>query len=585
MVEFSHYYSALVQQLTFHRSKSNRLQNLKALTKMFKKLKFGKKKKTARNTHEQYRLIKDIPTQHTETTDGEQESTVDEMPSCSGVEVSGEAGLNILRTILSEQSNPENADTAAAMPKISFSQEWQNKYLQEIDQFVENHFPRLPAERTQKSQLEQIPDFLKSAQTMICNGVRRLTPALKDAGLLDHLMDSYSRHLFTNLDLLLNRDLSVKEIFCLLLWGKDFFFSSESKLRVYDPLLLTGGFECAKQKLLQVLKGDISKCLQKILCEDEEHGHNKESMDEETFFQVHIDVIQVLNCTIVEAEKVGLTLMHAVQILCSGELHDFVQKYVDAKNEHLKKLKFTEKNSVNLFRLINTCMQLRCYAAQITPDVSNSDVYSSTICMLQKLEDKASSIVQNIMNCLAQAKLESFFKKRNGHIDILMEAIQKQCASLPETASEIKTVIVKIAYDSVSKVYLDCLMKTNFRNLEQRWGNAEEKIKEDVQYFQETFSELNVSANQQNQLLQRMSEVLLCSDVEALKITCCNLLRDFPQESKQYVPGLLRWKGVLSEQQVREVLDVTQDMIQEFGLNPIPTRVTRCPLKGLFCCK
>lgn len=82
-----------------------------------------------------------------------------------------------------------------------------------------------------------------------------------------------------------------------------------------------------------------------------------------------------------------------------------------------------------------------------------------------------------------------------------------------------------------------------------------------------------------------MSEVLLCSDVEALKITCCNLLRDFPQESKQYVPGLLRWKGVLSERQVREVLDVTQDMIQEFGLNPIPTRVTRCPLKGLFCCK
>ncbi len=49
---------------------------------------------------------------------------------------------------------------------------------------------------------------------------------------------------------------------------------------------------------------------------------------------------------------------------------------------------------------------------------------------------------------------------------------------------------MKIAYDSVSKVYLECLMKTKFRKLEKCWGNAEEKIKEDVQYFHETFSDL-----------------------------------------------------------------------------------------------
>ncbi len=49
---------------------------------------------------------------------------------------------------------------------------------------------------------------------------------------------------------------------------------------------------------------------------------------------------------------------------------------------------------------------------------------------------------------------------------------------------------MKIAYDSVSKVYLECLMKTKFRKLEKCWENAEEKIKEDVQYFHETFSDL-----------------------------------------------------------------------------------------------
>ncbi|XP_058652338.1 uncharacterized protein LOC131552525 isoform X2 [Onychostoma macrolepis] len=535
------------------------------MSNILKKLKLGRKKKTDKNKDEQYRLVKDIPTQRTETTDGEQESTVDSaMPSSSGVEVSGETGLHILRTILSEQVNP------AAMPNISVSQEWRDKYLQEIDQFVENHFPTLPAEGPRGSQLKQIQDFLKSAQSMIYDEVLRLTPALKDAGLLDHLKDSYSRHIFTNLDLLLNRDLSVKEIFYLLLWAKDLFFSSESKLTVYDPLLLTGGFERAKHKLLQKLQNDLSTNLQEILRYDEQHGHNEDSMNDETFISVHIDVIKCLNSAILEAEMFGLTLRHAVQILCNEELHGFVQKYVDTENERLTKVKFTEKNSVHLFRIFNTCMQLRCYAAQITPDINNSDVYSSTVCMLQKLEDNASSIVQKVMNCLAQANLEMYFKKRNRHTDTLMEVIQGQCASLPETASEIKTVIVKIAYDSVSKVYLECLMKTKFRNLEDCWGNAEEKITEDVQYFHETFSDLNGIAAQENQLLQRMTEVVHCSDVEALKITCCYLFRDFPQESKRYVPGLLRWKGVLLKQQVREVLD----MIRELGLFPNDTHVS-----------
>ncbi|KAL1263307.1 hypothetical protein QQF64_006046, partial [Cirrhinus molitorella] len=510
-------------------------------------LKILKKKKTAKNKDEQYPLVKDMQTHYTEASDaGEQESTVDsEMPSGSGVEVSGETGLNILRMILSKQSNPDDTVTAAAMPKIRFSQDWHQKYLQEINQFVENHFPTLPSPG---SQVAQIQDFLKSTQTMICNDVCRLTPALKDAGLLVHLMDSYSRHLFTKLDLLLNRDLSVNELFLIIMWEKEVFFSPDS---VLDSPLLTEGFERAKQKLLQLLQNDISTTLQNILHYDEEHRHNEDSMDEETFIRVYIDVTQCLNYAISNAQKVDLTLMLEVQVVCNGELHGFVQKYVDAENERLKIITFTEdckKNSVYLFRIINTCMQLRNYAEQIR-NTNKNDISSSTVCMLQELEDNATSIVRQIMKCLAQGNLERHFQKRNGHIDILIEAIQRQLASLPETASEIKTVVVKIAYDSVSKVYLECLMKTKFKKLEKCWGNAENKIKEDVQHFHAKFSELNGIAAQQNQLLRKMSEVLHCSDVDALKITCCELFRDFPQESEHYVPGLLRWKGVLSERQ------------------------------------
>ncbi|XP_077053160.1 uncharacterized protein LOC143703007 [Siphateles boraxobius] len=492
------------------------------------------------------------------------------MTSGSGVEVSGKKELDILRKILSEQSNLEDLGKAAEVLKRwsklngvtinkkegSFPQNWLCEYLQEVDQFVKKHIPTLPEEGTQ----EQLQDFLKSTHSMICHKLLRLTPVVEDTGLLDHLIDSYSRHLFPKLDMLLNRDLSVEETYWLLEWGKDVFFSSDSKLRVYDPLLLTGWFERAKQKLLQKLQNDISRNLQNILHYDEQHGHNENTMDEETFNRLHINATQCLNCAILDAKSFGLTFMHAVQILCSEELQGFAQKYVHTENKHLKKLKFTEKNSVYLFRIINTCMELRCCAIQIIPDKNNSDNISSTISMLQKLEDNALSIVQKIMTCLAQANLENYLKKKSVHIDILMEAIHGQCASLPQTALEIKMIILKIAYHCVSKVYLECLMKTKFRKLEKLWGNANDKIKDDVQYFPKKFSELNGSVAQQNQLLQRMSEVLICSDVDALKITCCDLFRDFPHESEQYVPGLLRWKGVLSERQVREILDVIRDL-------------------------
>lgn len=155
--------------------------------------------------------------------------------------------LHALRKILSDQSTSEDFDAAVEVLKTlsklnnNYSQDGLFEYLQEINQFVENHFPTLPAEGPRGSQLEQIQDFQRT-QSMINDKVLRLTPALKDAGLLDHLMDSYSRHLFTNLDLLLNRDLSVKEIFCLLLWGKDVFFRYKT-----DCYLLFCKCTCNKQ--------------------------------------------------------------------------------------------------------------------------------------------------------------------------------------------------------------------------------------------------------------------------------------------------------------------------------------------------
>ncbi|XP_052007744.1 uncharacterized protein si:dkey-196h17.9 [Xyrauchen texanus] len=270
--------------------------------------------------------------------------------------------------------------------------------------------------------------------------------------------------------------------------------------------------------------------------------------------------------------------MHEVQKICCEELHSFVQMYVHAEKKHIEKLQAPKpENSVYLFWLINTCRQLRFFATQINNlDIINGDDLKDTVILLKKMEDCVLSIVQKMMTHIAQDNLKSDLKKEVKHIHNLTEAILKQCASIPQTymGKESQTIIVNIAYDCVSHVYLDCLMMIKFKRLKKRWGNVEERIKDNVLYFHNTFAEWN---GPQNQLLKRMSEVLLHSDTEAMKLTCAGLFKDFPEDSKQYLPGLLRWKGVLSEQKVREVLDASQQAC------PNPGYVSQHPLMGLCC--
>lgn len=216
------------------------------------------------------------------------------------------------------------------------------------------------------------------------------------------------------------------------------------------------------------------------------------------------------------------------------------------------------------------------------------------------------------VNVHFQVSFKSYFEKAEKCN--LMEEIQTHCKSIPQTeaAEEIKTVsstilnaitkmikqciqqtshfrhpllfwqiIVNLAYDCVSRVYLDCLIKSKSKKLERRWENVETIINQDVLYFHDKFTQLvkiffiiffekafigkikfetvtqliakiisqssmqylwimmyssfivcflqNCSV-EQNQLLHRMSEVLFCSDKAALELTCATLFKDFPEE-------------------------------------------------------
>ncbi|KAI7806029.1 hypothetical protein IRJ41_023141, partial [Triplophysa rosa] len=468
--------------------------------------------------------------------------------------------LSLLRKTLNTNSNAQDVEKAAVMvnrwgqlngvtiDQGRYPQDWLCEFLQIIDESV--HFPILPEDETQTS------EFLKSIENMMFSEVCRLTPVLQDAGLLGYLIQSYSDQLFITLNLLLKRNLTVNVVLWLLCWAKRVFFSlhSQDVFRVLDPLLFSGWFEKAKKKLLTVLKKEIAGALQNILCNEEKHEDNELLMDEEWFIRVHLDVTQCLDAAIKKTEICSLTLKNSVQILCLEELRSFSQKYVDGEKLRLEDMQSLETNFVYLCRIISTCMKLNCFAVQIC-NVDNNEAPA----ILKMLEDQVLSVVQKMINDLAQVSIKSSFKNGNEQIYKPMEEIRKLCASLPQIAAaeEIKTIIVNLAYDSVSRVYLDCLMESNFKRLERRWGKVEEKIRQHMIHFQDKFAQMNCSV-EQNQLLERMSEVLFCSDVDALKLTCATLFKDFPDESEHYLPRLLGWMKTLSKRQVREVLDVAR---------------------------
>ncbi|KAK1791603.1 hypothetical protein P4O66_013610 [Electrophorus voltai] len=303
----------------------------------------------------------------------------------------------------------------------SCSQDWLRENPNAMDMSAEKNFTNQP-EGTKEFHLLK-GKYLNDAMSLICSKVNALVPVLEDSRLLNYLIDSYNRHLFATLDLLMDRSSSMIEAFFLLNWVKQTYFSQDLKgchiiqdgvLRVSDPLLLTDWFEKSKQKVLILVQEHISTTLQNIL--QYEAQSVCEYTDEEALIKVQLDVIQVL-------EK------------------DRVKVYVNAENEWLKLQKPNEKNSLHFFRTIYTCQQLRSYALTIVDFNNNTD--SFTILMLENMESQVLSSISQSLKTLAE-------------------------------------LIVNAAYQSVTRAYLQCLMQRKYRQLDRKWDDIEKRVKQDL---------------------------------------------------------------------------------------------------------
>ncbi|KAF4090291.1 hypothetical protein AMELA_G00050280 [Ameiurus melas] len=428
-------------------------------------------------------------------------------------------------------------------------------YLTAVEMFVQNNFPALPT----NSQL-YTEEYLNGAMSFICNKVTGLVLVLEDSRLVNYLLDSYNRHVFSMLHLLMDRSSSVKDSLCLLQWVKNTYFRQGHKgcpitqncvLSVSDPLLLADWLEYSKQKFLTLLKDNISTTLHNILQHDETNGDCYDDSSEEAFIQVQLDVIQFLNAHIQASKTVSHILKTAVQRLCCDELHSFMQRYVNAQSAN-------QANLLCHFRTIYTCRQLRSYALSIIDSNNNTDL--STLLMLKNMETQSLSSAQQLFANIAKDNLKKYFTKGDGHLNNMMIIIQKMLASLPqlEQGEETKELIVKAAYHSVTSAYLQCLMQRKYKKLEKRWNDVEKKIMCDAELFHSKFAKQNGSGDKQKIFLLKMGEILQCRHEDTLKCNCLELYLTFPEESEEYIPELLYWRGAMSRRKIKKIINVSR---------------------------
>ncbi|KAG7466280.1 hypothetical protein MATL_G00163230 [Megalops atlanticus] len=439
---------------------------------------------------------------------------------------------------------------------------WLARFCISVEQAVAHKFPRLPPQRVGSS-LEELGlgEYLGKVRGTVQGELRRLSPGL-EAQLLGHVVESFHRFLFSQLDQVLKRTLTADETLLLLHWVACGYLSKEFmghpdiwgySSKAIDLLVVTDWLQRAEKKLLTAVKEVVSERLGRILQNEEVYWNPCAPGDEEDFIKLHVDVIQVLQGPILQASKISQVLRLRVQEVCYQELLDFVENYVESEK---KRLKVQEKSGSHdgmfPFRTFSTSRELSDYVQTISGDLSADSVIA--VQSLRSIEVQALELLLREPVSKVKASLKKYFKKGDNHFVDVMGEVRMHFTCLPKTQQEAHRIVIDTAYHHIASLYLKHLLLSNRGKLEWRWTDVGRTVTADAEYLHSFFSQQNHNVTQRTQTLLKVEEVLKTSDVNALKIT----ITELQLESQKQLRDLLCWKGGLSRSQLREVMEVRQ---------------------------
>ncbi|XP_041941717.1 exocyst complex component 3-like protein isoform X1 [Alosa sapidissima] len=451
---------------------------------------------------------------------------------------------------------------------------WLGQFQQRVQQSVELHFPSLPAEVSATQQPPQPSAYLRQVQEVVQGELLRLAPVLKEAGLLGTVIDRYHTHTVGQLELLLQKNLNADQTFTVLEWTLHSYLS-DSMLRhpelaadvqvAADLLLLTNWIQKAKTKLLSVAQGYVAGCLQRILEMEEEEAESRDYSDEEAFIRLPLDITQCLRSVARRAKSVSRSLLGDIQRISLSELHTFLLRFTALER---KRTGNGEGGVSHLFRTINTCRELRLLAVQLASEAQTDAASPAAVNLLEELEAQATKQLLHTVTHNTEVCLRSYFRG-NTHLQQLLSELKSQLKNLP-TECDTHKVVMDAVYSQIVSLYLQQLLLSNRTDLEKMWSEVGVVIREDAEEMQEVFSQQNVNVEKKNELLLKVADIVSCEDVDALKISCLQLSTDYPDVSKKQLKKLLQWRGGLSSQKVKAVMEMSHQGNSLASWMPLP---------------
>ncbi|KAJ8288937.1 hypothetical protein COCON_G00015960 [Conger conger] len=459
---------------------------------------------------------------------------------------------------------------------------WFNKFTQLVEQAVTKKIPQPPLDRLGSGHPEKVlKEYLQLVQATVLEELRRLAPGLRETPLLDCVVENFHRHIFAQLDKVLQCTMTADKAYLVLYWAACVYLSEElmshpdikdSCFKAVDLLVLSDWMQRAEKVFLAAVQGVVSE---RLCCihQNEIYWDNCIPGHEENFIKLHIDVIQpcllfpaifadsclfacllallfpaifagssqsylpVVHAWIEQAGKISKLLKVKVQEICYLKLLDFLEKYVEKEKKQLKM--HAKSGDMYPFRTFCTSMELRKYAQTIA---TNKMINPSRLSPLSK----------------AKATLKEYFKKGARQKMGVIEEITEYFITLPKTNQDAYKKAVDTAYDRLTCLYLKHLLQSNRSKLERTWSDVGSKVTGNAEYMHRMFSQLNPEVIPRNQALLNVGKLLKCNDLNAQKITVIKMKTECPDMSQEQVRSLLRWKG-LSRSQVNEVLEAGRE--------------------------
>ncbi|XP_066550888.1 exocyst complex component 3-like protein 2 [Amia ocellicauda] len=460
-------------------------------------------------------------------------------------------------------------------------QNWQQQFEKLVEQSVSKIIPGLPDQDMERG----LGGHLRCLQDCVPQHLCQLAPFLRPAQLLGCVTLSFQVQILQQLEQVLHRSPSVSEGFLLLHWALHD-YSSESFMghpdirdqSVTDKLLLVQWTHRVEEKLLEAIEIELPTSLARILQNEQETEDSRPSDEEEEFLKLQVDLTQVINSFLTEAEKVSRSLKPKVQRICSRQLLCFTERYQESVVEYInsKQREDCRSRRVRLFRIFGNCHYLKEYLETITEGKEDIKILKAS---LEKTEAQAKELILEEPLRKAKSLLKTYIKKGDGHLDDLMPRLMEEYESLPVRGQLAHQIVLDSAYERLCFLYLRVLLKSDRRRLHQRWGDVEGRVEQDAASLHASFSRMNPGGRQWNSVLLKGSGVLKLDDVEALKISCTVLIYETPEVSEELIKRLLQWGARLSSQQVQSVLETCQEVMVQVSGYPDPPRPSRW-----FCC-